>query len=31
MNNILQYQEALELYTAMTENLNRNDADISCS
>lgn len=28
MNNILQYQEALEIYTAMTENLNRNDADI---
>lgn len=28
MNNILQYQEALELYTAMTENLNRHDADI---
>lgn len=28
MTNFLQYQEALELYTAMTENLNRNDADI---
>ena len=28
MNNILQYQEALEIYTAMTENLNRNDEDI---
>lgn len=28
MNNVLQYQEALELYTAMTENLNRNDEDI---
>lgn len=28
MNNTLKYQEALELYTAMTENLNRNDADI---
>lgn len=28
MNNILQYQEALEIYTAMTENLNCNDADI---
>lgn len=28
MNNVLQYQEALELYTVMTENLNRHDADI---
>lgn len=28
MTNFLQYQEALELYTAMTENLNRNDEDI---
>ena len=28
MTNFLQYQEALELYTTMTENLNRNDADI---
>lgn len=28
MTNFLQYQEALELYTAMTENLNCNDADI---
>lgn len=28
MNNILQYQEALEIYTAMTENLNCNDTDI---
>ena len=28
MTYFLQYQEALELYTAMTENLNRNDADI---
>lgn len=28
MNNILQYQEALEIYTAMTENLNHHDADI---
>lgn len=28
MNNTLKYQEAFEIYTAMTENLNRNDADI---
>ena len=28
MNNILQYQEALEIYTAMTENLDRHDEDI---
>lgn len=28
MNNALKYQEALEIYTTMTENLNRHDADI---
>lgn len=28
MNHKLQYQEALEIYTAMTENLNRHDTDI---
>lgn len=28
MNHTLQYQEALEIYTAMTENLNRSDNDI---
>lgn len=28
MNHKLQYQEAFEIYTAMTENLNRSDEDI---
>ena len=28
MNNILQYQEALEIYHTMEENLDRNDEDI---
>lgn len=28
MNNTLQYQEALEIYQSMTENLNRSDKDI---
>lgn len=28
MNNILQYQDALEIYKSMTENLDRHDEDI---
>ena len=28
MNHKLPYQEALKIYTAMTENLNHNDTDI---